>query len=60
MNDTPVGVVTKNLGHASTLMIEKHYGHLAPSFVADQTRKYAPDFDLGENESNVVPIASAL
>jgi hypothetical protein len=28
-------VVAKNLGHADTRMVEKHYGHLAPSFITD-------------------------
>jgi hypothetical protein len=28
-------VVAKNLGHADTRMVEKHYGHLAPSYIAD-------------------------
>src|SRR5215471_2108696 len=32
MNGTPLLVVAKNLGHADTRMVEKHYGHLAPSF----------------------------
>ena len=39
MNDTPLIVVAKNIGHADTRMVEKHYGHLAPSYVADGIRK---------------------
>jgi hypothetical protein len=35
MNGVPLMVVAKNLGHADTRMVEKHYGHLAPSYVAD-------------------------
>jgi hypothetical protein len=31
MNGVPLMVVAKNLGHADTRMVEKHYGHLAPS-----------------------------
>ena len=27
-------VVARNLGHADTRMVEKHYGHLTPSYVA--------------------------
>ena len=30
------------LGHASTKMVEQHYGHLAPSYVADAIRASAP------------------
>jgi hypothetical protein len=35
MNSMPLLVVAKNLGHRDTRMVERHYGHLAPSFVAD-------------------------
>jgi integrase len=44
MNGTPLVVVARNLGHASTKMVEQHYGHLAPSFIADEIRKGAPKF----------------
>jgi integrase len=44
MNGAPLMVVAKNLGHADTRMVEKHYGHLAPSFVADAIRAAAPSF----------------
>ena len=44
MNGTPLLVVAKNLGHAGTKMVEQHYGHLAPSYVADEIRKGAPRF----------------
>jgi len=36
--------VAKNLGHVDTRMVEKHYGHLAPSYVADAIRHHAPKF----------------
>ena len=32
-------------------MVEKHYGHLAPSYVADTIRKNAPRF--GKVDSNI-------
>src|SRR5262249_20576238 len=32
MAGMPLLVVAKNLGHADTRMVEKHYGHLAPSY----------------------------
>jgi integrase len=44
MNGTPLLVVAKNLGHSDTRMVEKHYGHLAPSYVADAIRAGAPKF----------------
>ncbi len=30
-----------------TKMVEKHYGHLAQSYVVDQVRKFAPRFRQG-------------
>jgi integrase len=44
MNGVPLLVVAKNLGHADTRMVEKHYGHLAPSYIADAIRAHAPRF----------------
>jgi integrase len=44
MNGVPMLIVAKNLGHSDTRMVEKHYGHLAPSFVADAIRSNAPRF----------------
>ncbi len=44
MNGTPLMVIARNLGHSDTRMVEKHYGHMAPSFVADAIRKGAPRF----------------
>jgi integrase len=44
MGGVPPMVVAKNLGHRDTRMVEKHYGHLAPSFVADAIRAGAPEF----------------
>jgi hypothetical protein len=41
MNGMPLMVVARNLGHADTRLVEKHYGHLAPSYVADAVRKSA-------------------
>jgi integrase len=44
MNGMPLMVVARNLGHVDTRMVEKHYGHLAPSYIADAVRKSAPMF----------------
>ena len=54
MGEMPLVVVAKNLGHVSTRMVEKHYGHLAPSYIADAIRQHAPRF--GMVESNVKAI----
>jgi integrase len=54
MNDVPLLVVAKNLGHTSTTMVERHYGHLAPSYVVDAIRAGAPRF--GIRTSNVRPL----
>jgi hypothetical protein len=42
-------------------MVEKHYGHLAQSYVRDTIRRTAPVLgDMGEdNSATVVPISSA-
>lgn len=45
MNGVPLLLVAKNLGHEDTRMVEKHYGHLAPSYVADAIRSGAPRFN---------------
>jgi integrase len=42
MNGVPMGVVAEQLGHADTRMTEKHYAHLAPSYVADTIRAHFP------------------
>jgi integrase len=44
MAGVPLMVVAKNLGHSDTRMVEKHYGHLAPSYIADAIRAGAPRF----------------
>jgi integrase len=46
MNGVPLLVVAGNLGHTDTRMVEKHYGHLAPSYRADEIRKGAPTFGI--------------
>ena len=46
MAGVPLMVVARNLGHVDTRMVEKHYGHLAPSFIVDAIRAGAPKFGL--------------
>lgn len=51
MAGMPLMVVARNLGHSDTRMVERHYGHLAPSYVAESVRAHAPRF--GKTPSNV-------
>ena len=46
MNGVPLQVVAKNLGHADTRMVERHYGHLAPGYIADAIKAGAPRFKI--------------
>ena len=39
----PLMIVAQALGHTDTRMVDKHYAHLAPSYVADTIRQMAPD-----------------
>jgi integrase len=55
MNGVPLMVVAKNLGHKDTRVAEEHYGHLAPSYVADEIRKGAPTFGV-EPETDVAAL----
>jgi len=58
MGGVPLPVVAHNLGHADTRMTERHYAHMAPSYVAESIRKFAPRFGTVE-QSKVVPIERA-
>ena len=52
MGGAPLFVAAKNLGHADTRMVELHYGHLAPSYLADAIRAAVPCFGI-ETSSRV-------
>jgi integrase len=62
MGGMPLMVVARNLGHASTVMVEKHYGHLSASFIDEAVRAGAPKFGAiketravsGRDESSVI------
>jgi integrase len=51
MNGMPLMVVARNMGHSDTRMVEKHYGHLAPSYISDAVRAHAPRFGITSNSS---------
>jgi integrase len=44
----PLPVVAQQLGHSDTRMVEKHYGHLAPSYVADMVNETMPTLGILE------------
>ena len=52
LNGAPLMVVAKNPGHTNTRMVEKHYGHLAPGYVADAVRAGAPKFGIKPEKTN--------
>lgn len=58
MNGAPLMVVARNLGHADTRMVERHYGHLAPSYISDAIRAAAPKFGI-KPERKVVSLDAA-
>jgi len=55
MKGVGLGVIAAQLGHADTRMTEKHYAHLAPSYVADTIRAHFPTLGIG-GEETVVPL----
>jgi integrase len=51
----PMRVIGDQLGHADARMTEKHYAHLAPSYVSDTVRAALPGLGIID-ETNVVPL----
>jgi integrase len=58
MAGVPMGVIAAQLGHADTRMTEKHYAHLAPSYVAQTIRANFPVLGLTDG-AEVVPLRRA-
>jgi hypothetical protein len=54
MAGMPLMVVAKNLGHVDTRQVERHYGHLAPSYVVDAVRAHAPKFGFKSGNVTVL------
>ena len=54
----PLAVVAAQLGHADTRMVENHYGHLSPPYIADTVRATFAALGILE-PSNVVPMRGA-
>jgi hypothetical protein len=57
MRGVALPVIAVQLGHVDSKMVEKHYGHLAPSYVADTIRAAFGTMGLVEPD-NVEAIAS--
>jgi integrase len=55
MRGVPMGVIAEQLGHADTRMTEKHYAHLAPSYVADTIRAHFPTLGITA-KTTITPI----
>jgi integrase len=51
MRGVPMGVIAEQLGHADTRMTEKHYAHLAPSYIADTIRAHFPTLGIAEESA---------
>jgi integrase len=58
MNGVPFAVIAAQMGHTDTRMVEKHYGHLAPSYIAETVRQAFGSLGLVD-PINVVPLAGA-
>ena len=57
----PLIFVAEALGHADARMVTKHYGHLAPSHVADAIRAALPKFGpVPAPASNVTDLRANL
>ena len=57
LRGVPLAVIAAQLGHSDTRMIEKHYGHLSPGYVAATVRAAFGTLGIVE-PSNVVPIVA--
>jgi integrase len=58
MAGTPLMMVAQNLGHTNTKMVEKHYGHLSPSYRAQMIEKM-PSFGF-EDDRKVTTLHPAV
>ena len=51
MSGMPMLVLAENLGHSDTRMVEKHYGHLSPSFKDQMIEEHAPKFGIAADDT---------
>lgn len=54
MKGVPMVVIAKQLGHADTRITEKHYAHLAPSYVSDTIRSAFPELGITAGDKATV------
>jgi len=47
-NKCPLPVVAAQLGHSDSRMVEKHYSHLVPSYIADMVRMSMPTLGIAK------------
>ena len=52
----PLAYVAAQLGHTDTTMVEKYYGHLSPSALADSIRKLAPVLKISKPKVEAMKI----
>ena len=55
----PLAYVAAQLGHTDTSMVEKYYGHLCPSALADSIRKLSPVLAISESKTKPLKIKPA-
>ena len=55
MGGVPLKAIADQLGHTTTVMVEKHYGHLAQGFVASAVERAMGNLGI-TGSSNVVGI----
>jgi len=56
MNGADLMVVARVLGHRDTRMVEKHYGHLRPSYVDETIRRTGTRPRLAGEQGDVIPM----
>lgn len=45
--------LARNLGHADTRMVEKHYGHLSDQYMREQVANFAPTFGVQHRDEKL-------
>jgi integrase len=55
MKGVPLPVIAAQLGHSDTRMVEKHYGHLAPNYIAETVRNAFDSLNIIDLDK-VVPL----
>lgn len=56
MKGVPMAVIAAQLGHSDTRMTERHYAHVAPSYVADVVRAAFGPLGVRSETENVVAL----